>query len=414
MTQTLTIARMGHQGDGIAETPNGLVFVPGALPGEVISAEVKDGRAEQFDLIEASPDRRPIHSETYAECGVAPMQHWADEPYLAWKRDVVIQTLAREGIETEVETTVAVPQASRRRLALHARSGPGGRVLLGFKARRSWRLVELNDCPVSDPALIATLPGLAKVAAPFLGHPKSAPTLHVTLTDTGLDVDVTGVEKKSGGLTADVRARAIAAAHEADLARLSLDGDTLVMARQPRITFGRATVPLPPGGFLQAAPAAESAMVSRAVEAVRGARKVADLFCGAGTFTFPLAEVASVMAADSSAASIAALKAGISTAQGLKTIDAQARDLFRRPLSPFDLKGCDAIVLDPPRAGALEQTQQLQGTKAGVVVGVSCNPQTFARDARILIDAGFRLEKVTPIDQFLWSTHVELVGVFRR
>ncbi len=414
MTQTLTIARMGHQGDGIAETPNGFVFVPGALPGEVIAAEVKDGRVETFDLIEASPDRRPIHSETYAECGVAPLQHWADEPYLAWKRDVVIQTLAREGIEAEVEATVAVPQASRRRLALHARSGPGGRVLLGFKARRSWRLVELTDCPVSDPALTAALPALAKVAAPFLGHPKSAPTLHVTLTDTGLDVDVTGVEKKSGGLTADVTARAIAAAAGAGLARLSLDGDTLVMARQPRITFGRATVPLPPAAFLQAAPAAEAAMVSRAVEAVRGAKKVADLFCGAGTFTFPLAEVASVIAADSSSASIAALKAGMATAQGLKTIEAQARDLFRRPLSPYDLKGCEAIVIDPPRAGALEQTQQLPGTKASLVVGVSCNPQTFARDARILIDGGFRLEKVTPIDQFLWSTHVELVGVFRR
>ena len=155
-------------------------------------------------------------------------------------------------------------------------------------------------------------------------------------------------------------------------------------------------------------------MVSRAVEAVRGAKKVADLFCGAGTFTFPLAEVASVVAADSSAAAIAALKAGAAKAQGLKTIEAQARDLFRRPLSPYDLKGCEAIVLDPPRAGALEQTQQLPGTKASVVVGVSCNPQTFARDARVLIDAGFRLEKVSPIDQFLWSTHVELVGVFRR
>jgi 23S rRNA (uracil1939-C5)-methyltransferase len=414
MMQTLTIARMGHQGDGIAETPNGFVFVPGALPGEVISGDVKDGRVEAFDLIEASPDRRPIHSETYAECGVAPLQHWADEPYLAWKREVVIQTLAREGIETEVEATVAVQQASRRRLALHARSGPGGRVLLGFKARRSWRLVELTDCPVSDPALTAALPALAKVAAPFLGHPKSAPTLHVTLTDTGLDVDVTGVEKKSGGLTADVTARAIAAAAEAGLARLSLDGDTLVMARQPRITFGRATVPLPPAAFLQAAPVAEEAMVSRAVEAVRGAKKVADLFCGAGAVTFPLAEVASVLAADSSAASIAALKAGVSTAQGLKTIEAQARDLFRRPLSPYDLKGCEAIVIDPPRAGALEQTQQLPGTKVGLVVGVSCNPQTFARDARVLIDGGFRLEKVTPIDQFLWSTHVELVGIFRR
>ncbi|MET4684707.1 class I SAM-dependent RNA methyltransferase [Brevundimonas faecalis] len=414
MTQMLTIARMGHQGDGIAETSNGLVFVPGALPGERVSAEVKDGRAERFDLIEASPDRRPIHSETYAECGVAPLQHWADAPYLAWKREVVIQTLAREGLETEVEATVAVPPASRRRLALHARSGPNGRVLLGFKARRSWRLVELTDCPVSDPRLTAALPALARVAAPFLGHPKSAPTLHVTLTDTGLDVDVTGVEKKSGGLTADMTARAIAAAAEADLARLSLDGDVLMMARQPRVTFGGVSTPLPPGGFLQAAPAAEAAMVERAVEAARGAKKVADLFCGAGTFTFPLAEIAAVTAADSAAASIAALKTGVGTVKGLKPIEAQARDLFRRPMSPYDLKGCEAIVLDPPRAGALEQTQQLPGTKAGVIVGVSCNPQTFARDAHVLVDAGFRLEKVTPIDQFLWSTHVELVGIFRR
>ena len=155
-------------------------------------------------------------------------------------------------------------------------------------------------------------------------------------------------------------------------------------------------------------------MVERTVAAVKGHKKVADLFCGAGTFTFPLAEVASVTAADSAASSIAALKAALPTTQGLKGIEAQARDLFRRPLSPFDLKGCDAIVLDPPRAGALEQTQQLPGTKAQTIVGVSCNPQTFARDARVLVDAGFRLEKVTPIDQFIWSTHIELVGVFRR
>lgn len=413
MIQTLTISRMGHQGDGIADTADGPVFVPGALPGEVIAAEVKDGRADRFDLVEASLDRRPIHSQTYAECGVAPLQHWADEPYLAWKREVVLQTLAREGLETEVEATVATPLASRRRLALHARQGPNG-VILGFKARKSWRVIELTDCPLSDPQLTAALPELAKVAAPFLGHPKSAPTLHVTLTDNGLDVDVTGVEKRSGGLTGDQLALAIAAAAEADLARLSLDGDTLVMARQPRVRFGRASVPLPAGGFLQASPAAEAAMVTRTVEAVRGAKKVADLFCGAGTFTFPLAEVASVTAADSAASSIAALKAGVSTAQGLKGIEAQARDLFRRPLSPYDLKGCEAIVMDPPRAGALEQTQQLSGTKASVIVGVSCNPQTFARDARVLVDAGFRLEKVTPIDQFIWSTHIELVGVFRR
>lgn len=414
MTQTLTIARMGHQGDGIADTADGPVFVPGALPGEVVAAEVRDGRALRFDLIEASPDRRPIHSETYAECGVAPLQQWAQAPYLAWKREVVVQALAREGLEAEVAPTVATPLASRRRLALHARMGADGRVVLGFKARRSWRVVELTDCPLSDPRLTAALPALTRVAAPFLGHPKSAPTLHVTLTDAGLDVDVTGVEKRSGGLSGDRRALAVAAAVEADLARLSLDGDTLVMARQPRVRFGRASVPLPPGGFLQASPAAEAAMVERTVEAVRGARKVADLFCGAGTFTFPLAEIASVTAADSAAASIAALKAGVATAQGLKGIEAQARDLFRNPLSPYDLKGCEAIVLDPPRAGALEQTGQIGGAQASLVVGVSCNPQTFARDARALADAGFRLEAVTPIDQFVWSTHIELVGVFRR
>ena len=414
MTQTLTIARMGHHGDGIADTPNGAVFVPGALPGEVVRAEVKDGRVESFELVEASADRRPIFSEAYAECGVAPLQHWADAPYLEWKRDVVVHTLQREGLETDVQPTVATPPASRRRIALHARRGPNGRVLLGFKARRSWRLVEINECPISDPSLVAAFPALRRIADAFLTHPKSAPTLHATLTDTGVDVDVTGVEKRSGGPSADQIAKAISAAAEGDLARLSLDGDTLVMARQPRVTFGRASVPVPAGGFLQASPAAEAAMVERVVEAVRGHKRVADLFCGAGTFTFPLAEVATVTAADSSAASIAAMKAAFATAKGLKGIDAQARDLFRRPLSPYDLKGCDAIVLDPPRAGALEQTQQLPGTKAQTIVGVSCNAQTFARDARVLVDAGFRLETVTPIDQFIWSTHIELVGVFRR
>ena len=401
MSEQLTIARVGHQGDGIAETPTGAVFVPGALPGEVVRAVVRDGRAEDIEIIEASADRAPIQSETYAECGVAPLQHWASAPYLAWKRDLVVETLAREGIETEVEATVATPPGVRRRIALHARRDEDGRVRLGFKARRSWRVVELTECPLSDPRINAALPALAAVAAPFLGGAKSAPTLHVTVTDSGLDVDITGVERS--GRSADVAQQGVRAARTADIARLSMDGETLVMMRQPTVRFGRATVPLPPASFMQASPVAEAAMVERAVAAVRGAKRIADLFCGAGTFTFPLAEVAPVLAADSSAGAIAGLKAGAGTAQGLKGIDAQARDLFRRPLSPHDLKGIEAIVFDPPRAGAVS-----------AVVGVSCNPATFARDARVLIDAGFVLERVTPIDQFLWSTHVELVGVFRR
>ena len=412
--QTLRIDRVGGQGDGIADTPSGPVFAPLTLPGETVRAQVVEGRAEAVEIVEASPDRIAAVSPQYGDCGGCSLQHWANGPYLAWKREQVRQALARERIETEIEPTVAVPAGSRRRLALHARRGPDGRAMLGFKARRSWRLVEVRECPVADPRIMRAIPALAELAEPLLEHPKSAPTLHVTWTLTGLDVDVTGVERRFGGLSRDAQMKAIAAAGRADLARLSLAGETLVMARQPQVAFAPATVPLPAGGFLQAVPDAEAAMVSRAVDAVRGARKIADLFCGAGTFTFPLATVAPVIAADASKAGIEALKAGVRSAKGLRAITAEARDLFRRPLTPFDLRGCDAIVFDPPRAGAVEQTAQIGGTKAAVVVGVSCNPQTFARDARVLIDAGFRLERVTPVDQFLWSAHVELVGIFRR
>lgn len=414
MTMTLHIARVAGQGDGVAETADGPVFAPLTLPGETVRGEVRDGRMEQPEILAASPQRIAPVSPQYGDCGGCSLQHWASGPYLNWKRDQVIVALARERIETEVEATVATPPGTRRRLALHARRLEDGRVVLGFKARKSWRLVEIAHCPIADPRLVSAFPTLAKVAAAFLEHPKSAPSLHVTWTLDGLDVDVTGVERKSGGLSADRQMQAIGVAREADVARLSLAGETLMMARQPRVRFGPATVPLPAGGFLQAVPEAEQAMVDRAVAAVKGARKIADLFCGAGTFTFPLATVAPVLAADASAAGIAALKQGVGSAKGMKQITAEARDLFRRPLTPYDLKGCEAIVFDPPRAGAIDQTAQIAGTKAAVVVGVSCNAQTFARDARVLIDAGFRLETVTPVDQFLWSAHVELVGVFRR
>lgn len=414
MSQILRIARIAGQGDGVAETPAGPVFAPLTLPGEVVRAEVSDGRATVLEIVEPSPDRIAPVSPQYGDCGGCSLQHWAPAPYLGWKREQVRLALAREGLETEIAETVATPLAARRRVALHARKGPNGRVLLGFKARRSWRLVEVAACPVADPRIVAALGLLREVAAPFLEHPKSAPTLHVTLTLTGLDVDVTGVERRSGGLSGDARMRAVAAAGAADLARLSLAGETLMQARAPVVRFGAATVALPAGGFLQAAPQAEAAMVQRVVAAAKGAKRIADLFCGAGTFTFPLAGVAPVLAADSAADAVAALNAARGGAKGLKTITAQARDLFRRPLSPYDLKGCDMVAFDPPRAGAAEQTAQIAQSGAAVVAGVSCNPVTFARDARILCDAGFRLEHVTPIDQFLWSSHVELVGVFRR
>ncbi len=408
--EDVRIARMGAQGDGVAE--NGL-FVPLTLPGERVRVRVQDGRGELLELLEPSPDRAAPVSPHYGECGGCSLQHWAAAPYLEWKREQVRQTLAREGLETEIAPTVACPPAARRRLALHARPGKGGAVI-GFKARKSWRLVEVTECPIAAPELVRAFPALRTLAAGFLGHPKSAPTLHVTSSLSGLDIDVTGVERRSGGLSVDQRMRIAEAAAAGDFARVTLAGEILYQARQPTVRFGRAVVALPAGSFLQAVEQAEAEMARLAVEAVAGASRCADLFCGAGAFTFPLAERSSVLAADASAPAIAALKAATGTAPGLKSITAEARDLFRRPVSAAEMKGIEAVVFDPPRAGAAAQTTEIALSDASVVIGISCNPATFARDARFLVDAGFRLEKVTPIDQFLWSAHVELVAVFRR
>ncbi len=409
--ETLRIDRVGAQGDGIAAGPT---YIPLTLPGERITARVENGRGELVELLELSPDRIAPVSPHYGDCGGCSLQHWAEAPYLAWKREQVERALAFERIETEVAATVACPPASRRRLAMHARPGRKGEAILGFKARRSWRLVEVTQCPIADPRLVAALPGLRRLAAAFLEHPKSAPTLHVTLTLSGLDVEVSGVERKSGGLSADARMRAAEAASGMDLARVTMGGEIVYLARQPIVRVGPATVALPAGAFLQAAAPAEAAMVGLVSEAAVGAKGIADLFCGVGTFTFPLAQIAPVLAADAADGAVAALRSAIASAPGLKPIRAEARDLFRRPVSAEEMKKIDTVVFDPPRAGAEIQAREIARSGASVAVGVSCNPSTFARDARILAEAGFRLEKVTPVDQFLWSAHIELVGVFRR
>ena len=408
--QDLTVDKIGAQGDGIAQ---GHVYLPLTLPGEIVSAVVTGDRADVVEWRTSSSERIEPICPHFGDCGGCALQHWAPEPYLTWKRDQIVVALSREGIETEVLTPFAAPPHSRRRLALHARR-EAGKVRLGFKARRSWRLVDIEVCPISDPALERALPALRRLAAPFLEHPKSAPTLHVTWTLSGLDVDVTGVERRSGGLSADARTRAAKVAAEANMARVSLAGEVVYQAREAAVRLGPATVALPPGSFLQASPEAEVAMAEVVTAATAGAVRVADLFCGVGTFTFRLAQTASVYAADSSATAIAALKAAIGTAPGLKGIAPEARDLSRRPLLAMEMKKLDAVVFDPPRAGAAEQAGEIGRSKVACAVGVSCNPVTFARDARILVDAGFRLESVKPVDQFLWSPHIELVGVFGR
>jgi 23S rRNA (uracil1939-C5)-methyltransferase len=405
----LEIERIGAQGDGLA----GGVFVPLTLPGERVRAQVNGERADHVEILVPSPERVAPVSPHYGECGGCSLQHWAHGPYLAWKADQVRGALARERIETEVLAPFAAQPGTRRRLALHARKGRGG-AEIGFKARRSWRLVGIDVCPIADPRLVAAFPALRLLAEPFLEHPKSAPTLHVTWTATGLDVDITGVERRSGGLSADARMRAAEAASAGDMARVTMSGEIVYQARQPMVKLGPAVVALPPGSFLQAVPQAEKAMADFVLEGVAGAGRLADLYCGVGTFTFRLAEIAPVLAADSAAAAVTALKSAVASAPGLKPIDAQARDLVRRPVLAMELAKIDAVVLDPPRAGALEQVGEIARSTTPRVAYVSCNPATFARDARTLVDAGFTLDRVLPVDQFLWSPHIELVGIFTR
>lgn len=406
----LLIEAMGGQGDGLAAGP---VYAPLTLPGERVAARVIGDRAEVLKVLQASPERAEPPCPHFGACGGCTLQHWAHEPYLAWKVEQVRQSLAREGVETDFAPAFAARPGSRRRLALHARAGNRGLADVGYKAARSWRLVPIETCPIADPRLVAALPGFRRLASGLFQNPKSAPTLHATLTETGIEVEITGVERRSG-LSANGRMEIAMAAAEADFARVTLGGEMLYGAREPVVTFGRGRVVLPPGGFLQAVAAAEEAMAAFACEAVAGADRIADLFCGAGAFTFRLAEVAPVLAADSGSHAIAALKAGLPSASGLKPVAAEARDLFRRPYSAAELKKIDAVVFDPPRAGAADQAREIAASKASVVVGVSCNPATFARDAAMLIAGGFSLDRVLPVDQFLWSPHVELVGVFTR
>ena len=407
----LTIETVGGEGDGLAAGP---AFVPFTLPGERVLAVGGGERRDLAEVLEASADRIEPVCPHFGTCGGCALQHWAHEPYLAWKVERLAGTLARQQIETEILPPFAAGPGTRRRVALHARRGSREAAKLGYKARKSWDLVDITVCPISDPAIQAAIPALKRLAAPLFEHPKSAPTLHVTLTLSGLDIDISGVERKSGGLSADARVQLADRAAEAGFARVTIDGEAAYMARAPQVRLGQVWVSLPPGTFLQAAPAAMEAMTAFVGEQAAGATRIADLFCGVGAFTFRLAEVAQVYAADFSPEAIRALSGALASAPGLHGITPEARDLVRRPVLAAELRKTDLVVFDPPRAGAAEQVAELARSQVGRVIAVSCNPATFARDARTLIDAGFSLDRVLPVDQFLWSPHIELVGVFTR
>ena len=400
----MDIVRLGAQGDGIAETPAGPLYVPFALPGERVRTS---GEGLPQLLSPPSGDRRDPICRHFGSCGGCVAQHMGEDLYARWKRAIVVEAFRQRGLEPEVAALVPVSAASRRRAVFTAKRA-GSKIVLGYHGRRSHELFDLEECPVLRPEIVAQLAALRAIAGLATG---GEVRLTVLATPAGLDV---AIEAERGAFNAKATAQPTRTAAEHRLARVSVNGETVLERAAPSLALGGTEVIPPPGAFVQAAAEAEAAMAALVAAAAGKARRVADLFCGAGTFTFPLARTARVLAIDGDKAAITALSAAARRVQGLKPIETKVRDLFQTPLSARELEGLDAVIFDPPRAGAAAQAEQLARSRVPVVAAVSCNPATLARDARTLVDGGYRLRAVTPVDQFLFSAHVEAVAVFER
>ncbi len=402
----LTIDRLGYLGDGVAQGPGGPVFVSGILPGEVIEGEITGDRVAAPRIVTPSAMRiRPpcVHART---CGGCLMQHASDAFVAEWKQGIVHGALSGQGLSATFLAMQTSAPRTRRRATFAARRTKGG-VLIGFHARGSDALVAIPQCQLVHPDLMAAMPGLEELVR--LGGSRSAEvSLTVTRAMGGPDVDVKGGKPLDGGLRMEL-ARVVEA-HA--MARLTWNGETVALRAHPMQRMGRAMVAPPPGAFLQATEAGEAALVAGVRAALGQQKKIVDLFAGCGTFALPLAEDAEVHAVEGDAAMAQALDKAARNTDGLKKVTVETRDLFRRPLEPDEFKGVTGVVIDPPRAGAEAQISCLAQAKPPVIAMVSCNPITFARDARVLVAEGYGLDWVQVVDQFRWSAHVELVARF--
>jgi 23S rRNA (uracil1939-C5)-methyltransferase len=411
VVERLVIDHVGHRGDGVAVADGESVYVPHTLGGETVEVAPVPGhhpdRRRLLQVERASPERVTPFCPHFGTCGGCAIQHWETERYRAWKRDIVIETLAQAKLVCDVYPLIDAHGLGRRRITLHARMGSHDVLKVGFAAANSHDIIPVDRCPILDPGLSGALDAGWAVAEPLISIGKPL-DIQITATDSGLDIDVRG----SGPLPASTIATLSRVAEQHRLARLTRHGELVLMRTPPTITIGTAQVTLPPGSFLQATVSGEETLAALVAGHCQRAKHIADLFCGVGPFALRLAAKARIAAFDNDEGAVTALQKAATSTSGLKPIKAQTRDLFRRPLMPQELRDYDTVVFDPPRQGAQAQVLQLAASKIPVVVAVSCNAATFARDARILIDGGYRLEGVTPVDQFRHTPHVELVARF--
>nr|WP_310523718.1 class I SAM-dependent RNA methyltransferase [Polymorphobacter sp.] len=402
MNDAVAIVRLAARGDGV--TADGR-FVLGAAVGDTVRF---DGDAV---VVEPGPGHVAPPCRHVPECGGCQLQHITDAAYCDFVTDRIVRALAHVDVVAETVAPVALsPPKSRRRASLRAVKR-GGKLTVGFNAEGSHNIIDIMQCEVLLPelfSLVSPLRALLKVA---LGEGQGA-GVTFTASDSGVDVLLANVA--ADRLDQIERLTGFAAAH--DLARLSVEGahgvETVSLARMPMLAMGGVPVALPPAPFLQATRQGEAALVTAVTDAVGNSKRVADLFCGLGTFALPLSARAKILAADAAGPAVAALEAAVR--QYRRPVQTAHRDLFRRPFTVAELGEFDAVVFDPPRAGAQAQSAMLAQSKVPVVVAVSCNPSTFSRDAATLVKGGYRLEMLWPVAQFRWSTHVELVARFRR
>ena len=409
----LTVETIGAQGDGVASWQGELVYLPFTVPGDRVAAIVDGNRGTVVRLVAAGPQRAEPACPHFGECGGCALQHLDAAAYRAWIGEQVAAALGRRGLDAVVvDTPVSVAPGTRRRAHFKALN-TGSAVVLGYHRRQTHRLVDITQCPVLEPAIVALLAPLRAVLAQVLS-PRERAGMMVTCTDSGLDVLIAAGRPVAASKMATLTAFAL----ERGLARLCWgdggDIETIIVARPPRAVFGGVAVELPPGAFLQPTREGEAWLAGFVAMAVGPAKSVADLYAGCGTFSFPLARQATVSAFEEQDRAVAAISAAAAGAGLTGRLHAAARDLDRHPLSADELAAYDAVVFDPPRAGARAQAVEIAKSPVPVVVAVSCNPATFARDARLLVDGGYRLTKVIPVDQFLWSAHIELAAVFER
>lgn len=412
MVDRLVIADIGHRGDGVAPSPDGPVFVPYTLPGETVDADAVQGHPDRRHLLRVvvpSPDRVTPFCPHFGVCGGCAIQHWAEPEYRAWKRSLVVEALRHAQIDAPVDDLIDAHGEGRRRVVLHARQGTKEIVEVGFSALRAHTLIPIDRCPV----LAAGMAGAIEAAwaiAEVLGPLKKPLDIHATATLNGLDIDVRG----SGPLD-QARASALArVAGSGRIARITRHGEMVALIAPPLVQMGKAQVTLPPGPFLQATALGEDTLGRLVLEYTSNAKTALDLFCGMGPFSLRLAERARLTAIDSDQPALDALSRAAQATPGLKKVTVQKRDLFRLPMPAIELAPFDAVIFDPPRQGAEAQAREIAKSKVKNVVAVSCNAATFARDAAILIAGGYRLVRVTPVDQFKYTAHVEMVAQFVR